>query len=342
MYLIVNKLNNQSKSININQLITLCEIGEDYKSFCNDLEILIKSKTNKDLVKDIYNVIQGKFSIRSHKYKAFLEKHKHTIEIMKKYSCLHEFTVLSYNVNGNRNKNLTENYFYEYILKNNENINQIKEVALKIKKLGFAKIHLGENLDFKEFVYNLNTHSVSSFAFLENIEVNSTYLIRPIKYKTNNSCYCMALATNGYGDIKEISKYDREIYLNSLIIDPNTLPNEITVESTISVIQKLADNKKTECSDLRDSIDLSVATHDLKDRFIQLRSLIDNIDKIKNNEDLINLLKEIQNKLFELESFSKNFEKEIIESNTSITDETMEYEKQLYLQRRLMNSIHID
>lgn len=32
-------------SVHTNHLIALCEIFEDYKSFCDDLELLIKSKS---------------------------------------------------------------------------------------------------------------------------------------------------------------------------------------------------------------------------------------------------------------------------------------------------------
>ncbi|MGM9834366.1 MAG: hypothetical protein ACI31M_01115 [Bacilli bacterium] len=324
----------QCKSININHLITLCEIGEDYKSFCEDLERLIKSKTNKDLINEAYKVMQGKFSIRSGKYKSFIEKHKRTIEVMKNYFCLSNLTFISYDVKGNRRRNLPEDYFYEYLQKNKENIEIIKEVALKLKKLGFREIKYGENLDFKEFEYYLNTSSERYFAFLENMEVKSTYLNNPIKYKTNGSCYCMCLYSECYDAKKEVSKYYREIYLNSLILDPNSLPNEITTESTIGVIKKLAANKKAEYSDIRNSVDLSIATSDLKSQFEHLKQVVANIDKIKNNEELASVLYQMQGIIIQLQNFDKAFEREIINSNTSITEQTMEQEKKLYLKRR--------
>lgn len=342
MILITYKWNEQCKSISINHLITLCEIEEDYKSFCDDLEILIKSKTNKDLVNEAYQVMQGKFSIHSGKYKSFIEKHKRTIEIMKNYFCLSNLTVLSYDTKGNRRENLPEDYFYQYIQKNKEDIEIIKKVAFKIKKLGFEKIEFGENLDFTEVVYDLDAFYGSEFAFLENIEVNPTYLKNPIKYKTNGSCYCMCLGSSGYGDKKEVSKYDRKIYLNSLILDPNSLPDEITTESTIEVIKKLADNKKTEYSNIRNYVDLSIATSDLRSHFEHLKQVVAKIDKIKNNEELTSVLYQMQIIMIQLQNLDENFEKEIIDSNTSITKPTMEQEKKLYLERRDWSSIHVD
>lgn len=45
------------KKISKNILITLCEIIEDYKSFYNDYENLIKTITNRDLARDAYKVM---------------------------------------------------------------------------------------------------------------------------------------------------------------------------------------------------------------------------------------------------------------------------------------------
>ena len=42
------------KEINTNHLIALCEIEEDYELFCEDLEKLIKSKRNKNLIRKVY------------------------------------------------------------------------------------------------------------------------------------------------------------------------------------------------------------------------------------------------------------------------------------------------
>jgi len=50
----------------------------------------------------------------------------------------------------------------------------------------------------------------------------------------------------------------------------------------------------------------------------------------------------MQNVMTQLQSFGKNFEKETIESNTRLTEEKFEQEKQLYLKRREWSSIHID
>lgn len=339
---VIEKRNKYCKKIQTNHLIVLCEVGEDYKSFCDDLEELIKSKSNRDLVSKVYHVMQGKLSIGSNKYKEFIEKHKHTIEIMNKYSCLSNLTVLSYDEKGKRRENLAEDYFYQYIQEHNEDIETIKAVALKIKDLGFNEINFGEKLDFTEIEYELDTSYGSDFAFLEDMKVNPTYLNSPIKYRTSGSCYCLILETNGYGSNKEVSRYGRNIELNSLIFDPNRLPNEITTESTIGIIRKLAEKKKAEHEDIRDSVNLSITISDLTSYFERLKEVTEKIDKIKDNQELVNLLSQMQNTLTQLQLFGVNFENQIIDSHTGITDETMKREKKLYLDRRYWASIDLD
>ena len=339
---LIAKRNKQCKKIQTNHLIVLCEIGENYTSFCDDLEKLIKSDSNRNLVNKVYQVMQGKLFTSSNKYKEFVEKHKHTIEIMNKYSCLMNLTVLSYDAKGKRRKNLAEDYFYQYIQEHNEDIEKIKALALKIKALGFNEINFGEKLDFTEVEYELDTVFESDFAFLENMEVIPTYLNSPIKYRTNGSCYCLILNFNGYGSNKEVSKYDRNIELNSLIFDPNKLPNEITTKSTIGIIQELAEKKKVEHEDIQSSVDLSITTSDLTSYFERLKEVSERIDKIKDNPELKNLLNQMQNTLTQLQLFGVNFENQIIDSHTGITDETMKREKKLYLDRRYWSSIDID
>lgn len=326
---VIEKWNKYCKNINTNHLIVLCEIGEEYKSFCEDLEKLIKSKTKKDLVIKVYNAMQEKSFIVPRKYKTFIEKHKHTIEIMNKYFCLGYFTVYSYDSKGEYRENLSANYFYQYIQEHKEDIETIKAVALKLKTLGFDEIHFGEKLDFTEIEYVLN----SEFAFLENMEVTPTYN-SPIKYRTNGSCYCLRLYLSGYGSNKTINEHLKNVELNSLIFDPNKLPDEITIESTIGVIQELAEQKKEEREDICDSVDLSISTDDLKNEFERLKKIIDKIDKKKDNPELASILNQMQNILIKLQLFGAEFENQIIDSHASITKETLEKEKRFYLDRR--------
>ena len=334
-YLERNKIiNKYCKTIDTNHLIALCEIGTDYESFCNDLEILIKSKKNKDLVQKVYDAIKGKFSFGNFKYKNFMEKHKHTIEIMNKYYCLDRLTIFSYNSEGKRKQNLAEDYFYQYIKEHKKDIEKIKALALKVRELGFHKINFGEQLDFTEYEYELyniysNVYNISTcdFAFLENMEIQPTYLKEPIKYKTKNSCYCMFLQCFNNA---EIIPYE-DIILNSLIFDLRKLPNKITIKSTINVIQELANKNEQEYINIKNAIDLSITTSNLVNHFNELLIIYNKIDKEKNNKELLILLNQMTNILGQLQSFEGFFQKQIISNSKNITNDTIEKEKRLYL-----------
>ncbi len=337
-----SKSSKNLKKIPVNHLLVLCEVKDDYQLFCNDLENLIKSKGNRYLVRRVYHIIQGDLPNYSSKYKKFIEKHRHTIEIMNKYSCLSNLTVLSYDEKGKHRNNLPEDYFYEYIQEHKEDIETIKAVTLKIKSLGFEEINFDENLDFTKNEYELRDSFRSSFVFLENMEAIPTYLESPVKYRTNGSCYCMTLIPSSYGYCQKINIFGRRIGLNNLIFDPNRLPEEITPESTIEVIKKLAQKKKTEHNDLQNVVDLSITTSDLADYYRKLKEVSEKIIRINNNPELTNILSQIQNALQQLESFRASFEEQTINSHPDITDETIQKEKKLYLDRRDWNSIDLD
>lgn len=332
----------ECKRIYTNHLIALCEIGDDYKSFCEDLEKLTKTKFNLNLVQDIYRVMEGRFSIFAGKYKSFIEKHKKTIEILNKYHCLSNFTVLSYDIKGNKMKGLTEDYFYQYLQRNKNNIETIRAVALKLQQLGFDSICFNEKLDFTKREYELLYSCRSNFQFLENIEVEPTYLQNPTKYKTTGSCYCMDLHYSGLGTKDGIDKHFRTIELNSLTFDPSRLPDEITVGTTIGVIQKLLEKKKEQYKDLKDSVDLSISIADLEDQFENLKKVLEGIDKVKYNEELSKLLNQMKDILTKLQLLGINLEKQVVDSHQSISNETMENEKKLYLERRYWSNIDID
>ena len=124
----MNTNNNEVKEINTNHLIVLCEIFDDYEDFYKDLEELIKSKTDKDLVQKVYDfIMKEKHFFRNKKYDAFIAKHKNTIGVMNEYSCLFNLTVLSYNSKGGRRENLAEDYFFEYLEQHKEEIGIIKQ-----------------------------------------------------------------------------------------------------------------------------------------------------------------------------------------------------------------------
>ena len=304
------------KTIDINHLLALCELGENYQLFCYDLEKLIKSKTKRNLVKKLYNAIEGSSTIVLKKYKKFIEKHQDIIAIMNKYYCLYQLTVLSYDQKGDRVKNLSEDYFYQYLQNHKKDIETIKEVVLKIKNLGFNEINLNENFDFTKKEYEITAlkdkiFGNERFSFLESMEIIPTDSIRSIKYRTNDSCYCMDLECDGIcfdkyvSNISNIELIERfkNIKLNSLVFDSKRLPNKITKHSTLGVICELNVNKMKEHENLRPTIDLRLIIDYLKTIVENLSQLVEENQTINSDE---NITEETIQKEKKLQSKNKN------------------------------------
>ena len=141
----------------------------------------------------------------------------------------------------------------------NENIGAIKRLALKIKKLGFDTIiYNEEKKEYDSYIFKNDLYG--EFKYFENIKILPTYNQYIIKYKTDNSCYCMTFKINNFDET--ISKNNIIIELNSLTFNPNKLPNMITNESTIENIKKLANENKDSIT-FNNLINMSISTDDL-------------------------------------------------------------------------------
>lgn len=333
------KKRDECEVIDTNHLIVLCEIGEEYKSFCQDLEKLIKSRRERNLVTKVYHAMKTK---RSLKYKSFIEKHKTAIELMTKYSCLSNLTVLSYDAKGKRRKNLPEDYFYQYLQEHKDDIERIKALVAKIKSLEIEEIAFSEKLDFTDITFEYRSSCISKFALLENMRVNSTYLDDPIQYRTDGSYYCILFNISTSFYYRKTTLYDRNIVLNSLVIDPDRLPNEITLESTIDIIKNLAKEKKPEQKDMIDSVNLSISISDLKEYFKYLKAVYENIYRLKDHQEFNEIMLQLESTIAKIEESGEDFEQEVIDSYKDITKDMMEKEKKLYLERRREEEEDID
>ena len=187
---IIEKRNKYCKEIETDSLIALCEM-ENYDEFCKDLEKIIFSKSGRNLIYKLYDVILGKFVLGSKKYKDFVKKYHDIIDIMKKHKCLSNMTIYKYTKFGKSYSNNAEEFFYKFISEHKDELETIKSVAKKIKSLGFDKIIYGEKLDFTDTEYKIHKGYSYDFEYLENMELIPTYETDSIKYKTNDSCACI-------------------------------------------------------------------------------------------------------------------------------------------------------
>ncbi len=262
----------------IDDLIALCHIIDEYDLM---LDNFIKVNYNRKFLNKLIKVTNGRFCFNSKQAKKFYKENKIILDLVKKYSNISRF-LYNCGENGKKFNQLSIDRFYQYMLKNSNNLNHIIELLEKIKQLGFQKIILDENVNFTDMEYKIDTIFNRNFYinYLDNIEVIPNYEIGTVKYKTRKSDYEIELVPNVYG---EISFFKTQITVNNLLFDPNKLPQAITKETTFDEIVKLNEEKQ------------------LRPPLKKINSLTD----VKSKQELKDLISDIKNSINEYSCDSK-------------------------------------
>lgn len=334
--------NYQKNKIDINILIALVNILDEYEIFHERMMNYIKNnRYNKEQISKLEKIsIDNNYLVGS-KAKDFYLNNKETIDTINKYTSIYNFIVSNYNYRGYPFDDYNKlDYYYNYLLKNKNNIETIKELLDRIKELGFKEIDLDESYDFTKqdyyFLLDWYKHGdkkiyYSNLNYSENIEVLPNYEKNTIRYHSKSSNYRIMI--NEFSEEDE-SIFYREIMVNNLMFNPSLLPNKITKEETLDKIIKLKNANKREDEIIKDAIDLSINLEDLERQFIKTNKNINKIDSIINKEDLQKLLIEIYDNIQELREIENSYYQQIVKENNKITSENLNKEKKLLLDRR--------
>ena len=326
-----------NKEIEINNMIVLCHIVDKFDEFEKRLILAISSKYNRNFIFQVWDISRGKFKLCARKVKKFYKENKSVIDVINQYSNIPIFISLNYGWNGEPTGDLR--FFYEYLVSHKEEIPKILELLEKLKELGFGQFEFNEELDFTKETYG------AYLSFSDNF--NLTYVANPqvipnytdyINFTTAYSNYKMNLETSGIPR-KEISDYNRKLVLNSLLFDPNTLPEKIDVEHIHGKIVGLKNGQQDKINIIRNSVDLSISVSDLERQFNYTNGTISNLDCIKNKEELVSVLTSMKENLEKLKILSVKYDSSVSKENPSLTPELLENEKTLYLRRREASKI---
>ena len=327
-------------SIEINNLITLCYILDDFKDFEKRLLSNISPKYNRDFIFQLWDISRGKFKLGAKKAKKFYNENKTIIDTINNFTNVPTFINQSYGWHGESNENFQ--YFYKYLLNHKDDIPKILILLEKLKELGFHRFEFNEDLDFTKEKYNASPAFDRNFyiTYVANPEVIPTY-DNYINYRTSNSNYKMKLDILGITN-KDFSEYSRKIILNSLLFDPFTLPKKIDKEHIFTPILIQKNEQKEKDAIIRNSVDLSVSILDLDYRFNLTNRIINELDNVQNKEELIKTLANIKDNLEKLKTLSKEYNNDASQKEPSLTEEVLENEKQLYLKQREWSKIDLD
>jgi len=329
----------KTKKTYINNMITLCYIIDEFEEFEKKLIPAISSKYNRNFIYQLWAISKGELKIGASQAKRFYQDNKSVIDKINKYSNVPMFINLNYDWYGKPNEDLC--FFYNYLVEHKEEIPQILVLLEKIKALGFSYLKFNERLDFTKEIYEAYPSFDRNYniTYVANAEVIPNYL-NNINYKSTNSNYKIELELIGIEN-KSISQFGTEIIVNSLLFNPDTLPEKVDKEHIFDDLLNKKEKQNNTNKIVRNTVNLSIAISDLEEQYIHTNEIIERLDNIANKEELLKALLIIKKELEKLKALNIENENTISIQEPLVTPELLKREKRLYLERRDFSSIDL-
>lgn len=314
------------KDIKIKNAMALCHILENYEIFIKDVKSLRNEKSfNSYFLEDIKKISLSKNRFVRKNVKKFYEKYQRIIDTINKYARIDVFLFEALYDRVDKESAEDSMYtLYEYLFKNKGNIEQILNVLNRLKALGFDSIHLDETANFTKEEYCIFTNPIenydSNFAYLENLERIPAYGISKIRYKSNGSHYKIKLGFS-LGNYQFLR--DNTIYLNSLLFDISLLPLLASPDKLFTEITILKEEKEEACKKITNTVNLNIKLIELEKELYIIKKMIHNLSLTPNTENLVNSLSYIELELVRMKQISSDYDKELIEGDSSITEEIL-------------------
>lgn len=329
--------------IGTNNIIALCHIIDEYEEFERNLQTEIQHKYDCDFVDQLEQITHDEIAIGALQATKFYRQNKEIIDTINQYTTIASFINSNYSFPTfsfpERQYDGKLQFFYQYILKNKENINQILAVLEKLKDLGFKFFAFAEELDFTKVSYYLPilTTVNNEFTYFANPEIIASYR-NAVEYKTSNSSYKMDLTIVG----KDISKYGTKITLNSLLFNPDTLPQKLDLENTYYHILKLKKEHQAITSTLNTAVSLETSILDLKTQLRSTTRIINNLNDVTNKEQFLVALQNIKQEIEKLKYLNSQYNEILLAQEPLLNPEILAKQKALYLRRREWQDLDID
>lgn len=329
--------------IGTNNIIALCHIIDEYEEFERNLQTEIQHKYDCDFVDQLEQITHDEIAIGALQATKFYRQNKEIIDTINQYTTIASFINSNYSFPTfsfpERQYDGKLQFFYQYILKNKENINQILAVLEKLKDLGFKFFAFAEELDFTKVSYYLPILPTvnNEFTYFANPEIIASYR-NAVEYKTSNSSYKMDLTIVG----KDISKYGTKITLNSLLFNPDTLPQKLDLENTYYHILKLKKEQQAITSTLNTAVSLETSILDLKTQLRSTTRIINNLNDVTNKEQFLVALQNIKQEIEKLKYLNTQYNEILLAQEPLLNPEILAKQKDLYLRRREWQDLDID
>ena len=327
---------------NIDNLIALIHILDNYSGFINNLAEFISSKYNRDEFWRLYEISHGELVLGARKAKRFYQENKHVIDTINAYSNISNFINFDYNWQEkiSEDSSFSLNFFYQYFLCNKNELGQIVSVLAKLKELGFDRLKFDAGKEFTQDEYTMDTSFSRNFCitYLDNMQVIPNYQNSIVKYKTTGSSYAILITVSA----GQLCKYVRTVTLNSLVFDAKRLPEALTKECIFDKLIELKEEQRESCNTIRNSVDLSICIADLRNQFMFTNGIIEKLVNMEKHKELREVLVNIREYIDKLQSMSEEYDVSVSKEDSSITKERLQEERKLYLDRRRLERLDDD
>ena len=317
--------------MSVDNMLALISILPKYLEFEEALSEFLKGEYNRDLVEDLRKYADGEVTLTKYKAKKFYKRYYNEINLIGKYTNIGMFICSSYDTKGNMKKKSNLNYFYNYLKDNEDKLEDIKKLLLKLKELGISDFEFDPTLDFTKEEYDLDKEFGLNYTinYLDNMKALPNYR-NLVKYKSEGSNYLLTVTVR-YNDI---SDYWREIKLNSLTFDRKRLPFSIDKEEIFDKIVNLEKEVNNKTKKIRDSVELGIGITDFERQFEKLSYIVYKLENIKDKSELRSVLTNIKKEIDELKAIDRKNNKKLVDESKDLTEELIEKEKQKYLSIR--------
>ena len=189
------------------------------------------------------------------KTRRFYKENKTVIDTINKYSNLLLYTNFSYDGQDYLENEESLRFFHKYIMEHRGDLETILRVLNKIEQLKIDEIKLDKHMDFSKEEYELHYWKSENYRYvlLNNLVLVPSGETDLIRYKSTNSDYKI-VASRGACKFSYLdAQMASQITLNSLIFNPDKLPNDASVDGiykTVFGLKKQNKGKYTEISHL--------------------------------------------------------------------------------------------
>ena len=235
-------------------IIALCYILDSFEEFSERLKNAIPTKYNRSFISNLYDISMGKINF-SLKTRRFYKENKTVIDTINKYSNLLLYTNFSYDGQDYLENEESLRFFHKYIMEHRGDLETILRVLNKIEQLKIDEIKLDKHMDFSKEEYELHYWKSENYRYvlLNNLVLVPSGETDLIRYKSTNSDYKIVASRGACKSSYLDAQMASQITLNSLIFNPDKLPNDASVDGiykTVFGLKKQNKGKYTEISHL--------------------------------------------------------------------------------------------